>query len=232
MTNNLKIDALLFDLDDTILNSRVAQLNAILEFKKKYKEFQNINDEEFINKWDVIMKAKYEKYLKGEITFQELRRERIKTMFFVYDITITNSEAEKLFDSYQEIYEKNWKTFDDAEEVLDELKTKYKLAIVSNGNSMQQRKKIKLTGLDKYFKDIFISEEVGYAKPQKEIFLTACKAINVKPENAVMIGDKYKVDIEGSINAGLNAIWVNRKNEKIDYKWRIKELKELKEILR
>ena len=231
MTNNLKIDALLFDLDDTILNSRVAQLNAILEFKKKYKEFQNINDEEFINKWDVIMKAKYEKYLKGEITFQELRRERIKTMFFVYDITITNSEAEKLFDSYQEIYEKNWKTFDDAEEVLDELKAKYKLAIVSNGNSMQQRKKIKLTGLDKYFKDIFISEEVGYAKPQKEIFLTACKAINVKPENAVMIGDKYKVDIEGSINAGLNAIWVNRKNEKIDYKWQIKELKELKEVL-
>ena len=231
MTNNLKIDALLFDLDDTILNSRVAQLNAILEFKKKYKEFQNINDEEFINKWDVIMKAKYEKYLKGEITFQELRRERIKTMFFVYDITITNSEAEKLFDSYQEIYEKNWKTFDDAEEVLDELKAKYKLAIVSNGNSMQQRKKIKLTGLDKYFKDIFISEEVGYAKPQKEIFLTACKAINVKPENAVMIGDKYKVDIEGSINAGLNAIWVNRKNEKIYYKWQIKELKELKEVL-
>ena len=231
MTNNLKIDALLFDLDDTILNSRVAQLNAILEFKKKNKEFQNINDEEFINKWDVIMKAKYEKYLKGKITFQELRRERIKTMFFVYDITITNSEAEKLFDSYQEIYEKNWKTFDDAEEVLDELKTKYKLAIVSNGNSMQQRKKIKLTGLDKYFKDIFISEEVGYAKPQKEIFLIACKAINVKPENAVMIGDKYKVDIEGSINAGLNAIWINRKNEKIDYKWRIKELKELKEVL-
>lgn len=231
MTNNLKIDALLFDLDDTILNSRVAQLNAILEFKKKYREFQNIKDEEFINKWDVIMKAKYEKYLKGEITFQELRRERIKTMFFVYDITITNSEAEKLFDSYQVIYEKNWKTFDDAEEVLDELKTKYKLAIVSNGNSMQQRKKIRLTGLDKYFTNIFISSEVGYVKPQKDIFLMACKAINVKPENAVMIGDKYKVDIEGSINAGLNAIWVNRKNEKIDYKWRIKELKELKEIL-
>ena len=66
---------------------------------------------------------------------------------------------------------------------------------------------------------------------QKEIFLTACKALNVKPENAVMIGDKYQVDIEGSINAGLQAIWINRKNEKIDYKWQIKELKELKGIL-
>lgn len=232
MTNNLKIEAILFDLDDTILNSRTAQINAILEFKAKHKVFQSINDEEFINKWDIIMKAKYEKYLKGEITFQELRKERIKTMFSVYDIRITDSEAEKIFDSYQEIYEKNWKTFDDAEEVLDELKAKYKLAIVSNGNSMQQRKKIRLTGLDKYFTNIFISSEVGYVKPQKEIFLKACEAINVKPENTVMIGDKYKVDIEGSIKAGLNAIWVNRKNEKIDYKWRIKELKELKEILR
>lgn len=232
MTNNLKIEAVLFDLDDTILNSRTAQINAILEFKAKHKVFQSINDEEFINKWDIIMKAKYEKYLKGEITFQELRKERIKTMFSVYDIRITDSEAEKIFDSYQEIYEKNWKTFDDAEEVLDELKAKYKLAIVSNGNSMQQRKKIRLTGLDKYFTNIFISSEVGYVKPQKEIFLKACEAINVKPENTVMIGDKYKVDIEGSIKAGLNAIWVNRKNEKIDYKWRIKELKELKEILR
>lgn len=231
MTNNLKIEAVLFDLDDTILNSRTAQINAILEFKAKHKVFQSINDEEFITKWDIIMRAKYEKYLKSEITFPELRRERIKTMFSVYDIRITDSEAEKLFDSYQEIYEKNWKTFDDAEEVLNELKAKYKLAIVSNGNSKQQRKKIKFAGVEKYFTDIFISEEVGYAKPQKEIFLKACEAINVKPENTVMIGDKYKVDIEGSLNAGLNAIWVNRKNEKIDYKWRIKELKELKEIL-
>ena len=231
MLKDSQIKAVIFDLDDTILNSRVAQLNAILEFKAKSKVFQNINDDEFITKWDIIMRSKYEKYLKGEITFSELRKERIKTMFSVYDIKITDSKAEKLFDSYQEIYEKNWKTFDDAKEVLDELKTKYKLAIVSNGNSMQQRKKIKLAGLDKYFTKIFISEEVGYVKPQKEIFLMACKAINVKPENAVMIGDKYKVDIEGSIKAGLNAIWVNRKNEKIEYKWQIKELKELKEVL-
>lgn len=231
MTNNLKIDAILFDLDDTIINSKKAQLNAILEFKKKHEEFKNIGDEEFAEKWDAIVKEKYKKYLKEEIKFSELKKERMKAIFLSYGIDILDKEAEEQFDTYQQTYEKNWIMFDDTQEVLDDLKIKYKLAIVSNGDSIQQRKKIKLTGLDRYFTDIFISEEVGYAKPQKEIFLTACKAINVKPENVVMIGDKYKVDIEGSLNAGLNAIWVNRKNEKINYKWQIKELKELKEIL-
>ena len=94
-----------------------------------------------------------------------------------------------------------------------------------------QRKKIEYTGLNKYFFNIVISSEVGYSKPKKEIFDIACKMVNLKPENCIMIGDKYKVDIEGSLNAGMQAIWINRKKEQSNYEYQINELNELTKYL-
>lgn len=45
------------------------------------------------------------------------------------------------------------------------------------------------------------------------MFKIACKKINIKPENCIMVGVKYKVDIEGSINMGMRGIWINRKKK-------------------
>lgn len=87
------------------------------------------------------------------------------------------------------------------------------------------------TGLNKYFTNIVISSEVGYSKPEKEIFDIACRMVNLEPKNCVMIGDKYKVDIEGAINAGMHGIWVNRKNEHSNYEYQIEELNEITKYL-
>ena len=135
------------------------------------------------------------------------------------------------FKQYLSIYEKNWILFDNVEQTLEYLQSKYELCIISNGDGEQQRSKIQRTGLDKYFKNIVISSEVGYSKPQKEIFEIACKIINLKPENCIMVGDKYKVDIEGSLNSGMNGIWINRNKEQSSYEYQIKDLKELTKFL-
>ena len=121
--------------------------------------------------------------------------------------------------------------FVDTINVLNNLKKKYKLCIVTNGDVLEQNKKIKYTGLKKYFQGIVISSEIGYSKPEKEIFEIACNKMNVEPKNCVMIGDRYKTDIEGGINAGIKTIWVNRKEEKINYKFQIKELSEIEIML-
>ncbi len=226
-----KIKAVLFDLDDTILNTKDAQTNAIREFKKFYSDFKDVDDESFRKYWDKITEECYDKYLAREYSFEQMRAERMKRLFENYGTSISYEEGTERFKTYLKIYENNWMLFNDSEEMIKQLKDKYKIAIVSNGDSRQQRQKIEKVGLNKWFLNIIISEEVGYEKPKKEIFEIACKVVNELPQNCVMIGDKFKVDVEGSINAGLNAIWVNRKNQNFDYKYQIKEIKELENYL-
>ena len=222
-----EINAVLFDLDDTLVNSKKAEYNAICKFKNLYIEFNKVEDADFAKEWSKITMETYERYHSGEISFEELKIGRMKRLFSYYSIIISDEDSKEKFKEYQNIYEKNWILFDDAKEVLEYLKNKYKLVILSNGDGKQQRKKIEYTGLDKYFFYIVISSEVGYSKPEKEIFEIACKMVNSKPENCIMIGDKYKVDIEGSLNAGMYGIWINRKKEQLTYEFQIEELNEL-----
>lgn len=227
MKKDLAIRGILFDLDDTLINCKKAEYNAISEFKNTYHEFKTIDNKKFARLWNKIAIENYDKYHKGEISFEKLKMERMKRLFASYMIKISDEEAKEKFKRYQLLYEKNWILFDEVIYVLERLKNKYKLVIVSNGDGHQQRKKIEYTGLQKYFSEIIISSEVGASKPDKEIFKIACKKISIKPENCIMVGDKYKVDIEGSINMGMRGIWVNRKRETSNYKYMINELSEL-----
>ncbi len=228
---NGEIKAILFDFDDTLLNSKKAEVNALSEFRKLYKEIQVLSEEDLRVKWKEVTKKAYDKYLNKEITFQKLRVERMKELFEICNTIISDEQAAEIYHDYQKHYENNWTLFDDAAELIDYCKDKYTLGIITNGDSNQQRKKIEKTGLDKIISNIFISGEVGHAKPEKEIFEVACKTMGVKPENCLMIGDKIEVDVQGGLNAGMKAVWMNRRNEKSDYKYQVTELTELKDLL-
>lgn len=224
---NSKIKAFLFDLDDTLLNSQFAQYNAVCDFKKSFCELDKVDKNEFAELWGKITEQLYAMYTKGEITFATQRTERVKRIFLHFNIKIDDNEAKQRFKKYLTLYEKNWCAFDDAIELLEQLKNTYKLAIITNGDSKQQRDKIEKIGVTKYFSEIIISSEVGFSKPSKGIFKIACEKLKVKPEECIMVGDKFKVDIEGSNNCGMTGIWVNRKNENIKYKYEIKQLNEI-----
>lgn len=226
-----KVKSIFFDLDDTLVNSSKAECDASIEFKKQFSEFNNVNNNYFSNLWHKIAIEQYDRYSKGEITYERHKIYRIISFFQSFNIAIKEEEASNLYKTYLEIYEKKWKTYDDAIDVLKELKSKYKLGIITNGDEHQQIKKIGITGLKEYFNSINISSEIGASKPDRKIFETACERMMEAPKNCVMIGDNYKLDIQGAKNYGLNAIWINRKNEDIEFDNQIKELKELLNIL-
>ena len=119
---------------------------------------------------------------------------------------------------------------EDDKEALDTLKylsNKYELVILSNWFSYSQIKRLEALDMTKYFKDMIFTDTVKN-KPNKEAFI---KAIGTnKPNECIMIGDNLEIDIMGAINAGLNAILYDP-NNKIDYKNKIKDLKELEELL-
>ncbi|MEK0178583.1 MAG: HAD family hydrolase [Oscillatoriales cyanobacterium] len=89
------------------------------------------------------------------------------------------------------------------------------LAVVSNFDSRLYAV-LKALNLAEYFTSVTISTEVGAAKPDSKIFTTALQKHNSIAANVVHIGDSFKADYCGAINAGLKAIWLNRKPEKIE----------------
>ncbi|MGB8690815.1 MAG: HAD-IA family hydrolase, partial [Microcoleus sp.] len=74
----------------------------------------------------------------------------------------------------------------------------------------------KSLNLAEYFTSVTISTEVGAAKPDSQIFTVALQKHNCIAENVVHIGDSFKADYCGAKTAGLNAIWLNRQQEKLD----------------
>ncbi|MEG4326977.1 HAD-IA family hydrolase [Microcoleus sp. herbarium5] len=89
------------------------------------------------------------------------------------------------------------------------------LAVVSNFDSRIYAV-LKALNLAEYFTSVTISTEVGAAKPDSQIFTAALQKHNCTAENVLHIGDSFKADYCGAKNAGINAIWLNRQQEKID----------------
>jgi len=113
------------------------------------------------------------------------------------------------------------------------LASKYKLGLITNGFTNSQSEKIARSGLKDYFKSILISDELGIAKPSKEIFHLSCQQLEVQPSEAVYVGDCFYIDIIGALKAGLKAIWVcDNKYRACDYDiTRIETIDQLKNIL-
>ena len=98
--------------------------------------------------------------------------------------------------------------------MLEELTKKYSLYLVTNGITNVQTRRIASAGLEKYFKGIFISEEIGHDKPSREYFEYCFEHMeNFTKDRAIIIGDSLSSDILGGINAGIRTVWFNPKGE-------------------
>ena len=116
----------------------------------------------------------------------------------------------------------------DIYETLEYLSKKYELVVLTNWFEKQQAKRLETVNILKYFSEVY-APETFLIKPNKEAFMKACQN---KPEEAVMVGDSLNADIEGAINAGLKAIYINKNAEKSSKDYiTINEFSELKNVL-
>ncbi|NPA47099.1 MAG: HAD-IIIA family hydrolase [Thermococci archaeon] len=117
---------------------------------------------------------------------------------------------------YEEIlrrYPQKLIVYREVPQVLKTLKDRgYKLGVITSGPAYQ-RLKLKLTGLERYFDVVVTREDAGAIKPEPRTFLLALEKLNVKPQNAAMVGDSLSQDVYGAKNVGMLAVWVNRRGE-------------------
>ena len=103
--------------------------------------------------------------------------------------------------------------FPEALATLDGLRGAYALALITNGAPDIQRDKLARSGVEPYFPVVAVSCEAGVAKPDPAIFAQTLTALEVGPEDAVMVGDNPARDILGANRAGIRAVWIRREGQ-------------------
>jgi putative hydrolase of the HAD superfamily len=198
-----------FDIDQTLINHQQAQDTAALLFLQRFSSLLPYASEEFCQYWQTVMEKHFATFMRGEITFVEHRRRRMRELFQEAESDLANDEADGRFAIYLKHYEDNWTLFDDVLPCLNAL-SNLRLGIISNGNTEQQTKKLCQTGIATRFDIVVVSEEIGVSKPKPDIFLSACRRARVKVRQCSYIGDSLQNDALAAEAVGMKGIWLNR----------------------
>ena len=149
-------------------------------------------------------------YDNGRISKDELNNER-----FSYPLLQVGVDDPELVKRYMakffEIIPTKTELMPYAREVLEYLKDKYNLYILSNGFRELQSRKLESSGIDHYFKRVILSEDLWINKPRPEIFYFALSATQSEVHNSLMIGDSFKADILGADRVGMDQVFYNHK---------------------
>ncbi|OUC02219.1 2-haloalkanoic acid dehalogenase [Bacillus thuringiensis serovar medellin] len=192
--------AMLFDLDDTLLDRDKAVDNLfLLVLEKCYEDVSDTVKNNMLQKFKEYDKREYgisDKTIVIESLFDEFAPKYRLPRNYIQDFW--NEHFPKCFSIDQNTIR-----------FLNHIKRHIKVGIITNGSTQRQKAKIINTNLNNYFDTIIISEEVGLSKPDKRIFELALNKLNVQPENTLFVGDDLEKDIAGPQNANIKGVWFN-----------------------
>ncbi len=216
------IKYILWDIDNTLLDFDIAEKASMLSGLKRLG-IDKIS-EDSLEDYKKINDKYWKKLEKGEITRKKVLLGRFEEFFDKKGIDYDQSTVENFNDNFQKDLGINVAFHKNAKNVLEKLKENYKQYAITNGTKVAQEAKIENSGLDNILDGVFISEDLGVDKPNKEFFDIVLNQVGSKdPREYIVIGDSLTSDIKGANNAGIKCIWFNPKhkiNEKdvsIDY---------------
>jgi putative hydrolase of the HAD superfamily len=196
-----------FDLDETLLDDTGAKRAYLPQLFAAWRDrLPHSNESDFDDAWRTALDLHFERHLRGELTYVEQRRERMRDVFRA---RLSDQVCDALTQEFLRVYEANWRLFDDVMPVLDALRHR-PLGIITNGLEQQQRQKLETLGILDRFAAIVTSDGTKLSKPDAGIFHYAAHAIGARPETCVHVGDDWKKDVEGALAAGFRAIWLVR----------------------
>ncbi|NGN84804.1 HAD family hydrolase [Arthrobacter silviterrae] len=202
--------AVLFDLDNTLFDHLTSARGGLDTF---VRNFGVELTPELARSWTEIEQVNYDRFLSGELTFQQQRRERLRQFLPLSGIPNANDATvlDDMFDVYLRSYEHAWTAFPDAVPTLQRLRgSGTRVGVVTNGSHEQQAKKIHRIGIEPLLDLFCSSEQMGHAKPARSAFILPCEKMGLSPSHVLYVGDNFRVDIEGARTAGLQAIHLDR----------------------
>lgn len=240
---------LIFDLDETLINSMDARDRIFTSLAEKYApklSFRELHDAfravakremEHIPNFDSVRELGFGPFDFFYSDIKELpfssddickfRERTVKALGDTCNIDL--SDWIEFSESFQSLRTRLHTPVEGAEEVLSSLGD-YRKVVLTNGFTELQRKKHLLFGLEKHFEAFFASEMAGIGKPNPVCFQYVLEKMGVAPENAVMIGDNPRTDILGAVHTGIRPIFFNRHEKELPADLHAEEITSLKDL--
>lgn len=225
---------LFIDLDDTVYDFSAASEESFREtyellqygrFFDSFEQYLSIYKPYNLELWRI--------YGEGKITKEELNKRR-----YSYPLECVGIHDQELADTFcREALSRiptKGPLMPGAIELLEYLRPKYRMFILSNGFKELQSRKMHSAGIDKYFDGLILSEDIGVNKPNRELYDHALQKTGSTLEESLMIGDMFETDIAGAANIGMEQIYYNPKGKQghpFVPTYEVKHLLEIKEIL-
>lgn len=198
------IDTIFFDLDNTLLDFNKAERIAVT---KTLIQLGIEPNEAIVKRYSELNLAQWKLLEQGKLNRNEVKVRRYQLLFRELGVKRSAEKAAKIYESQLAV---GHYFIDGAEDILHTLWGHFRLYLMTNGTMHVQKSRMKSAGLEHYFQDIFISEEIGFNKPRKEYFDRCFERIPAfRKELAMIVGDSLTSDIQGGKNAGITTVWFN-----------------------
>lgn len=198
----------LFDADNTLLDFTRSEHDALYDCLVA----RGLpHDEHIIARYAAINDAYWKMLERGEIHREALRIQRFATFAEEFGF---DCEPRALADEYMAMLCTKSYLMEGALELCQALYGKCRLYLITNGNTKVQKDRFDPSPLAPLFENVFISEKMGCAKPEKAYFDAVAASIpDFQPEDTLVVGDSLSSDIQGGIQAGLDTCWFNPKGK-------------------
>lgn len=209
------LKAVLFDLDDTLVDHQFSSHHGLLALTEQYECLRQPSFESLKQAHADCLEIFHEKAIQGLMSLEAARVERFQYLFAHYGSPISKEEAIPITTLFREAYLAAERVIPGALGLLEHLKSQnIKIGIVTNSVIVEQVAKLKRCALEHLIDVMVTAEEAGTAKPAPAIFQMALDRLQCQPADVLMVGDNWWADVVGANQLGIRTLWLNRYGEK------------------
>ncbi|WP_128546299.1 YjjG family noncanonical pyrimidine nucleotidase [Larkinella soli] len=223
---------LFFDLDHTLWDFDRNSMESICELYEQFRltELGIESAEEFNRHFLTINRRLWAEYDNNRLTHSDIRHRRFRMVMNALGVT-DHSICDELNEAYLRVLPRKPHLMESAMEVLDYLKNRYVLHIITNGFDEIQALKMASSNLTDYFQEIITNQRAEAKKPDPRIFDFALTVTGADVQESLMIGDNYDADVRGALNAGMDVVYYNYTTRPVDGPAPTYEIQHLKELM-
>ena len=207
------VDGVLFDIDDTLVDTRGAFGAALADVARTY--LPHLGPErlaDVVAAWRADPARHYERYTRGEVTYRDQRLARANSLHDEFGGVALDDAS---FDAWNEVFERGfsaaWAAHPEAHDVVDRLiGAGLAVGALTNAAVAYQTGKLARAGLDRRVPVLVGVDTLGVGKPDPRVFVEACRRLGTDPARTVYVGDELDVDARAAVAAGLRGVWVDR----------------------
>jgi putative hydrolase of the HAD superfamily len=217
MSDAAAVEAVLFDLDDTLHDDTQTYRRAAERVAREVALERGVSAEALMRSFVEQSDAFWVRLTASSLGTRLVSlRERMWNAALVAEGIDEPGLAQRCAHDYN-VYRRDFlELWPGAIELLVALRARgCKLAMITNGFAETHREKIAILQLEDAFDEIFIADEVGMLKPDPRLFRLAAERLAVPPERCAMVGDRFERDVWGGHAAGMFTVWMNVRDERV-----------------